>query len=106
MTYSPTGRGRPCESWERPRPPAPTKRGRPRGHGAAYHDGLRPHGTRAARTRHGAHGEPLCERCTDTLAAPELYLPCGCPRVVGELEETLALPCGYAWAEGVGWIHE
>lgn len=88
-TYSPTGRGRPMCAWDRP--------------GSAR---LRPHGTRAARRRHTYRDEPLCPLCGQPVPAPPRGLPCGCPPVVPELEDTLGLPHGYAWTPGVGWVHE
>jgi hypothetical protein len=103
MPYSPTGRGRPCESWDRPRPRRASKIGRPRDRGAAYPLGGRAaeHGTTAARARHRDRGEPLCEAC-----ATFGRLPCGCPRTAATLEETLELPCGFGYVAGVGWVHE
>jgi hypothetical protein len=86
--YSPTGRGRPCGAW--------TDESR-----------LRPHGTYAAVRRHQSRGETFCAPCQATPRVKTRYRPCGCPwPPLATLEQTLGLPCGYAWVESVGWVHQ
>ena len=88
VTYSPTGRGRPCGAW--------TVKGR-----------LLPHGTYAAVRRHQFRAEALCGPCQATPRTKIGYRPCGCPwPPLATLEQTLGLPCGYAWAQGIGWVHQ
>jgi hypothetical protein len=84
ITYSPTGRGRPCGAW-------------------GAEEKLRPHGTEAARRRHERRGEPLCGPCQD----PGAFRLCGCPSApLAALEQTLGLLCGFAWVPSAGWVHQ